>query len=97
MGFSSIAQHYAIKSIAEAEAYLRHPVLGRRLVECAQALLAIDALAISEIMGSPDDMKLKSSMTLFEIADNSIAEFRQVLERFYGGTRDDKTLSLTGL
>jgi uncharacterized protein (DUF1810 family) len=94
---SSIAQHYAIKSIAEADAYLRHPVLGRRLIECAQVLLAVDTLPIREIMGSPDDLKLKSAMTLFELTDNSIAVFSQVLEKYYGGTRDDKTLSLVGM
>ena len=96
LGVSSIAQNYSIKSLEEANAYLSHPVLGPRLVECAEALCGVDGKTAREIMGSPDDLKLKSSMTLFELADESLAVFSQVLEKYYGGVRDEKTISLVG-
>mgnify|MGYP000939163107 FL=1 len=96
LGVSSIAQNYSIKSLEEAKAYLSHPVLGPRLVECAEALRGVDGKTAREIMGSPDDLKLKSSMTLFELADESLAVFSQVLEKYYGGVRDEKTISLVG-
>ena len=66
LGFSSTAKHYAIKSLEEARQYLDHPVLGPRLLECAEAVLAVEGRSASEIFGSPDDLKLKSCMTLFE-------------------------------
>ena len=75
LGFSSIAQHYSIKSLEEAQAYLQHPILGPQLVECAETLLGVDGKTAGEIMGEPDDLKLRSSMTLFELAEESIRFF----------------------
>ncbi len=94
LGFSSTAQYYGIADLAEAKAYLAHPILRAHLIEISQALLALDDSDPSRVMGFPDDLKLCSSMTLFEVADPSILVFAQVLEKFYAGKRDDKTLAL---
>ena len=96
LGSSPTAQRYAVRDRAEARAYLGHPVLGPRLVECAQALLAVEGRSAAQILGYPDDLKLRSSMTLFAEAadaeDESAAVFRQVLERYYDGEPDPATL-----
>ncbi len=94
LGFSPTAQYYGIADLAEARAYLAHPLLRARLIEISQALLALDDSDPSRVMGYPDDLKLCSSMTLFEAADPAIAVFAQVLEKFYSGKRDEKTLDL---
>ena len=97
LGRSSTAQYYAISGLGEAQAYLADPMLGARLLECAQALLGQDNRDPHAIMGSPDDLKLCSSMTLFEAAGEGDARwhpFSAVLEEFYGGRRDRKTLAL---
>ena len=97
LGRSFMAERYAIRDLAEARAYLEHPVLGARLVECAQALLAHANRDIRAILGSPDDLKLRSSMTLFLAARPEGAEatlFSQVLARFYDGHPDEQTLRL---
>nr|WP_010131925.1 DUF1810 domain-containing protein [Microbulbifer agarilyticus] len=94
LGRSSTARHYAIKNREEAEAYLAHPVLGARLRECCAALLAVQGRSAHQIFGSPDDMKLKSSMTLFAIIDGRESQFKQVLERYYSGELDSATLKL---
>ncbi|UFS70203.1 DUF1810 domain-containing protein [Geomonas sp. RF6] len=95
LGRSSMAIQYAIKSLDEARAYLAHPVLGKRLRECAEAVLAVQGRSASAIMGYPDDMKLKSSMTLFEVvADESDSVFAKVLEKYYGNERDTATLAI---
>jgi uncharacterized protein (DUF1810 family) len=96
LGFSSTARHYAIKSIDEAEAYLNHPLLGPRLRECADAVLAVEGRSASEIFGYPDDLKLKSCATLFACVSNSGSEFERILEKYYDGQRDAKTLVLLG-
>lgn len=96
LGFSSISKHYAIKSIAEAEAYLRHPVLGLRLVECCEAVISIKGRSATEVFGFPDDMKLKSSATLFAQVSPPGSAFERLLFKYYQGERDDKTLSLFG-
>jgi len=97
LGFSATSRRYAIKSIREARAYLDHPVLGQRLKECAQALLAVEGRSASQILGYPDDMKLSSSMTLFAVAaEEPDSVFVRVLERYYGGERDGATLRLLG-
>jgi uncharacterized protein (DUF1810 family) len=94
LGQSSTARFYAIKDADEATAYLNHPVLGERLRECCRALLALEGRTASEIFGFPDDLKLKSSMTLFaEVASDSVI-FRNVLEKYYAGTKDERTLEL---
>ncbi|GAA0528509.1 DUF1810 domain-containing protein [Paractinoplanes ferrugineus] len=92
LGSSPAAQRYAISGAPEARAYLSHPVLGPRLRECARAMLAHDRGA-TEILGSPDDLKLRSSMTLFAQVADDPAIFTEVLERFFG-TPDQRTLDL---
>lgn len=95
LGRSSTSMHYAIRSIEEARAYLAHPVLGARLRECAEAVLAVEGRSASAIFGYPDDMKLQSSMTLFEYAaDEPNSVFARVLEKYYGGERDRATIRL---
>jgi uncharacterized protein (DUF1810 family) len=96
LGSSPTARHYAIADLAEARAYLRHPILGPRLRECAAALVALEAdKSAEEILGYPDDLKLRSSMTLFARAADDPAPFERVIERFYGGP-DQRTLDLIG-
>jgi uncharacterized protein (DUF1810 family) len=94
LGHSPTAQHYAIKSRQEARAYLDHPVLGARLSECAEALLAIQGSSASAIFGYPDDLKLRSSMTLFEAVAGPESIFTRVLDRYHEGERDVKSLQL---
>lgn len=94
LGHSPISKHYAIKSLAEARAYLDHPVLGPRLRECAEAVLAVQGHSAAELFGYPDDLKLKSSMTLFaQVAERGSA-FGRVLEKYFGGEQDANTLRL---
>lgn len=93
LGFSYTAQYYAIQSKKEAEAYLAHPVLGARLLEISEALLEIKSNDAGRVLGYPDDMKLKSSMTLFYlVSGNDI--FQKVLDKFFGGKIDEKTKNL---
>ena len=96
LGFSATSQHYAIKSIPEAEAYLHHLVLGPRLLECARALLAVERRSAAEVFGSPDDMKLLSCATLFASVSPAGSVFEQLLHKYFGGERDEKTLELLG-
>jgi uncharacterized protein (DUF1810 family) len=91
LGRSAMSQEYAIASLAEARAYLDHPVLGARLRKCAAILLATEGRTALEILGSIDAMKLRSSMTLFHRAAPDEPVFTQVLERYYGGRADDGT------
>ena len=93
LGRSSTARRYAIKSRAEAEAYLRHPVLGARLQQSAKALLRVEGKTATQVMGSPDDLKLRSSMTLFALVAGEEIVFQQVLDKYYGGEKDAKTLA----
>ena len=95
LGHSPTAQHYAITSIGEARRYLEHPVLGVRLLECAEAVLAVEGRSVSAIFGYPDDLKLKSSMTLFaSAAENPHSVFLRVLEKYFHGEQDERTLQL---
>jgi len=96
LGSSPTSQHYAIGSLEEAQAYAADDVLGPRLVECARAVLAHPDRSAREIMGSPDDAKLRSSMTLFAIAVPSEPVFQQVLDTFFGGERDPRTEEFLG-
>jgi uncharacterized protein (DUF1810 family) len=96
LGFSSMARHYAIKSVAEAEAYLRHPVLGPRLVEICEAALAVEGRTALDIFGSPDDLKLRSSATLFASVSPPGSVFERLLEKYYRGERDERTVQLMG-
>lgn len=94
LAYSSMSKHYAIKSLAEAQSYLHHPVLGKRLRECAETILAVEGRSASEIFGSPDDLKLKSSLTLFASVLNSAPVFAAALDKYYHGERDSRTLKL---
>jgi uncharacterized protein (DUF1810 family) len=94
LGYRSTAKFYAIKSVEEAKAYLNHPLLGRRLIECTGALLKIEGKSAAEIFGYPDDLKLRSSMTLFSSASESDSVFSRVLERYDEGQPDPRTLEL---
>ncbi|UDY22286.1 DUF1810 domain-containing protein [Nocardioides sp. Kera G14] len=96
LGSSPTAKKFAIRSLAEARAYLDHPVLGPRLIQAADAVLSHPERSAHEIMGSPDDMKLRSSMTLFAVAAPSEAAFQRVLNTFFAGERDDRTVQLLG-
>lgn len=92
LGSSFMARRYAIRSLAEARRYLAHPVLGARLTECSEMLLAIQGKSISEVMGCPDDVKLKSSMTLFAGLGRPDSVFARVLEMYFHGQRDARTI-----
>jgi uncharacterized protein (DUF1810 family) len=93
LGHSPIAQEYAIRSRDEAVAYLTHAVLGTRLQRCCEALLKHQGRQIQDIMGFPDDLKLRSSMTLFAMLSTQISIFHKVLNAFYSGDMDDRTLA----
>ncbi len=94
LGFSETARFYALQDAREAAAYLAHPVLGPRLREISHALLGLDSTNARAIMGSPDDLKLRSCMTLFATLPGADPVFQQVLDRFYGGARDEQTLRI---
>jgi uncharacterized protein (DUF1810 family) len=94
LGFSAMAQRYAISSRAEAVAYLEHPLLGARLLECTGSVNAVEGRSIHEIFGSPDDMKFRSSMTLFAQAAPDGASFAEALDKYFGGEPDARTLDL---
>jgi uncharacterized protein (DUF1810 family) len=96
LGVSSTSRLYSIKSIAEAEAYLAHPVLGPRLLECASAALGVEGRSAADIFGTPDDMKLRSSATLFSLVSPAGSVFHQILGKYYKGQPDQSTLRLTG-
>lgn len=94
LGRSATAQHYAIKCLNEARAYLAHHVLGPRLLQCCRAILAIDGRSAADIFGYPDDLKLNSSMTLFSCASGSHREFREVIDKYFDGRQDQSTIRL---
>ncbi len=94
LGFSAMSQRYAIRSAAEAQAYLKHPTLGPRLMQCCETLLAINGYSTYEIFASPDDLKLRSCVTLFANVTPADSVFAHVLERYFSSQRDQKTLDL---
>ena len=94
LGLSEMNARYAIHSLDEAKAYLADPVLYDRLVECCDLLLAHSSQSIDRILGYPDNLKLRSSMTLFKAADREDPIFEEVLDAFYGGSEDQLTLEL---
>jgi uncharacterized protein (DUF1810 family) len=94
LAMSSTSKLYAIKSVAEARAYLAHPILGPRLLECAEAVLGVEGRSATEIFGSPDDLKLKSCATLFAAVLSPGSVFHRLLAKYYGGLRDERTLHL---
>ena len=97
LGSSSMARRYAIRSLDEARAYLAHPVLGMRLVKCAEAALGVEHRSAGEIFGSPDDVKLRSSATLFAQVSAPGSAFHRLLERFFEGRPDPRTLERLGI
>lgn len=96
LGLSAMAQTYAIASLAEARAYLAHPILGPRLRDCTAAVVAVQGRSAHEIFGSPDDMKFRSSLTLFAEAAPAEPLFRQALEIYFAGEPDPRTLEILG-
>lgn len=92
LGGSPTAIHYGISSLDEAHAYLRHELLGSRLRECARLVSAVQGRSVGQIFGSPDDLKLRSSMTLFARAADDNRDFVAVLEKYYDGRQDELTL-----
>jgi uncharacterized protein (DUF1810 family) len=94
LGKSGTSRHYAINSLDEAKAYLAHPILGPRLVACAEAALRVEGRSATQIFGSPDDLKLRSSATLFASVSSNGSVFHRVLDRFFNGIADERTLQL---
>ena len=94
LGFSSTAQYYAIKDRKEAEEYLKNDLLRERLVEISEALLLLESNDAGEVMGYPDDLKLRSSMTLFHEVAPEMDVFQKVLDKFFEGKPDQKTIEL---
>ena len=94
LGSSPMSRRYAIRSIAEARAYLRHPVLGPRLTECVESLLGIAGRSAHDIFGSPDDMKLRSCATLFACITPADSIFDCLIRKYFLGKRDNETLRL---
>lgn len=96
LGFSATARRYAIRGLVEARAYLDHPVLGPRLVECAEAVLAVKSRSAREIFGTPDDLKLRSCVTLFAEVSPEGSVFHRLIQVYFGGVPDGRTLTLLG-
>ena len=94
LGMSPTSQHYGITGLAEAEAYLSHPLLGPRLIECSEAVLLVAGRSARDIFGSPDDMKLRSSATLFARVTDGSPIFRKLLEQYFAGQTDPRTEAL---
>ncbi len=97
LGSSPVARRYAIRSLAEAEAYVNHPVLGPRLAECAEAAVAVEGRSARAVFGSPDDMKLRSSATLFALVSPPGSVFHRLIDKYFGGEPDRLTLDLLGI
>ena len=96
LGRSPTAERFGISSLSEARAYLGHEVLGPRLRECTQLVNAIEGSSVEAIFGWPDNLKVRSSMTLFARATDDNAEFVELLDKFYGGEQDPATVALLG-
>jgi uncharacterized protein (DUF1810 family) len=94
LGQSSTAKYYSIKSIDETKQYLAHPILGKRLLECSSILLNINGKTVEEILGYPDNLKLKSSMTLFNLIAPEHKGFAEVLKKYFSGEEDQRTISI---
>ena len=96
LGYSSMAIYYGIRNMEEAIEYLQHPILGSQLIEISTAILDGKETNPLELLGFPDNLKLKSSMTLFSQVPDAPEVFKQVLERFFGGEVDEKTMDILG-
>ncbi|MEO6637818.1 MAG: DUF1810 domain-containing protein [Ginsengibacter sp.] len=94
LGFSEISKLYSIKDLKEAKLYVDHDVLGSRLIEISKTLLKIKGKTANQIFGTPDDMKLKSCMTLFSSLENANTVFEAVLIKYFNGEKDNKTLQI---
>jgi uncharacterized protein (DUF1810 family) len=97
LAFSPTSRHYAIKSAGEARAYLEHAILGPRLLACAETMLRIEGRSATEILGSPDDVKLRSCATLFACVSPRGSVFDRLLDKYYQGMHDARTLQLLGI
>ena len=97
LGYSEISKTYAIHNIEEAAAFLNDSYLGNNLIEISHTLLELNTNNATEVLGTPDDLKLKSSMTLFSLVPDADPVFQKVLDKFYDGQKDNKTLELLGL
>jgi uncharacterized protein (DUF1810 family) len=97
LGRSATSQRYSIRDLAEAKAYLDHPVLGARLRECAEAACGVKGRSALELFGSPDDLKLRSCATLFAQVSPHGSVFHRLLDKYFGGAPDEKTLRLLNL
>lgn len=93
LGHSYMSREFGISSVAEAQAYLLHPVLGPRLMECAQILMRVEGKSAAEILGAIDAMKLRSSMTLFMTAEPGEPIFSEVLAKYFHGSADQETIA----
>ena len=96
LGLSSTSRFYAIADLEEARAYMQHPMLGAHMIEICGVLLGLSANDAEDVMGYPDDLKLRSSMTLFSQAVPSVKIFQQVLDKYFDGKMDQKTLEILG-
>lgn len=94
LGTSDMARRYAISGLAEAEAYVAHTILGPRLIECCEALLRIKGRTAHDIFGYPDDLKLRSSMTLFARVGKTKHLCQSVLDKYFGGDADERTMQI---
>ncbi len=94
LGHSPTAQFYALWDMDEADAYLRHPLLGRRLLECTEAVNALEGLSALDIFGRPDNFKFHSSMTLFALAAPTVGAFARALDHYFDGVKDARTIEI---
>lgn len=94
LGMSAQSRHYAIRDLDEARAYLQHPVLGARLAECTDIVKRLEGVSAHQVFGSPDDSKLCSCMTLFALVSPTGSDYAAVLDRYFGGAHDRRTLAL---
>jgi len=94
LGHSEMSRKYSIQDMQEAEQYLHHPILGSRLIRISEELLTLHGRSAHAIFGTPDDMKLKSSMTLFSLVESAPQVFQQVIDKYFDGQLDERTLKL---
>lgn len=97
LGSSETAQYYGIKNLNEATAYLQHPILGKHLIEISEEVLKLKGKTATQIFGTPDDMKLRSCMTLFANVESANPVFQKVLAKYFNGLPDELTLQLLNL
>ncbi|MEE3393483.1 MAG: DUF1810 domain-containing protein [Lachnospiraceae bacterium] len=97
LGFSPTSEYYGIDGLVEAKEYMQNDTLKNRLIEISEALLGLDSSDASDVMGYPDNLKLRSSMTLFAEAAPEIEVFQKVLDKFFDGKKDDMTLKIIGV